>query len=150
MPLLQQLYGRIIVPQAVIGELQAGQQEGYDVPDCDAYSWMRIKTVALPSVLKLITNLGPGEAEALALALTQPADLVILDDSLARQVAASQHIHYTGTLGILIQAKQRGLIDAVMPLVDAIQQPLCALCMVALPCIEVTITRSAWATLNKR
>jgi uncharacterized protein len=80
LPLLERLYGQIVVPQAVCDELHVGQQQGYDVPDCRMYSWMRIETVAIPSVLKLITNLGAGEAEALALALMQPTDLVLLDD----------------------------------------------------------------------
>jgi uncharacterized protein len=44
------------------------------------------------------------------------------NDALARQVAASQNIRYTGTLGVLIQAKQQGLVTAVMPLVEAMQQ----------------------------
>jgi predicted nucleic acid-binding protein len=74
LPLLERLYGRIIVPQAVIGELDVGRQQGYAVPDCRAYSWMQSETVAIPSVLRLITNLGTGEAEALALAIMQPTD----------------------------------------------------------------------------
>lgn len=75
LPLLEQLYGRIVVPQAVIDELNVGRQQGYDVPDCSAYDWMQPETVTIPSVLKLITNLGAGEAETLALALAQPTDL---------------------------------------------------------------------------
>jgi hypothetical protein len=118
---LEQLYGHIVVPQAVMAELDTGRQAGYDVPDCRAYPWMIPDTVAIPAVLRLITNLGAGEAEALALALTTPTDLVLLDDALARQVAASQGIRYTGTIGILIQAKHQGLVTAVMPLVDAMQ-----------------------------
>jgi uncharacterized protein len=73
-------------------------------------------------VLKLITNLGAGEAEALALALAQPTDLVILDDALARQVAASRSIRHTGTLGILIRAKQQGLVTSAMPLIEAMER----------------------------
>lgn len=92
LPLLEQLYGRIVVPQAVVDELAVGRHEGYDVPDCTPYSWMQVETVTVPAMLKLITNLGAGEAEALALALVQPTDLVILDDALARQVATSQAI----------------------------------------------------------
>lgn len=120
--LLEQLYARVIVPQAVVDELDIGRQQGFDVPDCRTYPWLQIEAVAVPAVLKLVTNLGRGETEALALALSVPADLVILDDAFARQVAASQHIRYTGTLGVLIQAKQQRLIPVVMPLVEALQQ----------------------------
>ncbi len=121
-PLLEHLYSELIVPQAVIEEFRMGQQQGYDVPDCRMYPWMRIETVPVPETLKLITTLGSGEAEALALALVQPTDLVILDDAFARQIAASQGIRYTGTLGVLIQGYQQGFIPAVMPLVEAMQQ----------------------------
>lgn len=110
------------MPQAVIDELDVGRQQGYDVPDCRAYNWMRVETIALPAILKLITNLGSSEAEALALSLSQPSNLVLLDDALARQVAASQGLRYTGTLGVLVQAKHQGLIGAVVPLVEAMQR----------------------------
>lgn len=122
LPLLEQLYGTITVPQAVIDELDVGRRQGYDVPDCRAYDWMRVETIAIPAILKLITNLGPGEAEALALSLSQPSNLVLLDDALARQVAASQGLRYTGTVGVLVRAKHQGLISAVMPLVEMMQQ----------------------------
>jgi predicted nucleic acid-binding protein len=122
LPLLERLYGAIVVPQAVIDELDVGRQQGYDVPNCRVYSWMQPETVAIPVVLKLVMNLGRGEAEALALSLVQPTNLVLLDDALARQIADSQELRYTGTLGVLIQAKQQGLIEAVMPLVERMQQ----------------------------
>lgn len=120
--LLEQLYGQIIVPYAVVQELNIGKLEGYDVPDCRHFSWMHVETIPVPEILKLISSLGAGEAEVLALALAKPTDFVILDDGLARQIAASQSIPYTGTLGVLIEAKQCGLIPAVMPLVSELQR----------------------------
>ena len=84
LPLLEQLYGVIGVPQAVSDELDVGRQQGYDVPDCRGYNWMRVESAPIPTNLKRITSLGPGEAEALALSLSQPTGLVLLDDALAR------------------------------------------------------------------
>ena len=69
LPLLEQLYGSVVIPQAVVDELSVGQRQSFDVPDCGAYGWMRIESVPIPRMLTLITNLGAGEAEALALAL---------------------------------------------------------------------------------
>ena len=40
LPLIERLYGQIVVPQAVIDELDVGRQQGYDTPDCRAYNWM--------------------------------------------------------------------------------------------------------------
>jgi predicted nucleic acid-binding protein len=123
--LLQHVYSTIVVPQAVVDELRIGHQQGYDVPDCQTYGWMQIETVAIPAVLKLVTHLGIGEAEVLAIALATPTDLVLLDDALARQVATSQGIRFTGTPGVLIRAKEHGYLTTVMPLVEAMQHAGC-------------------------
>lgn len=74
-------------------------------------------SVALP----LVSDLGSGEREVLALALETPDSVWILDDLLARQVAKTLHLRITGTLGILIDDKRRGLISAVGPFLDRLQ-----------------------------
>ncbi len=120
--LLARLYGQIVVPGSVVDELEAGRAQGYDAPECRVHPWMRIESIAVPALLALMTSLGPGEAEALALALSEPTDLIILDDALARQIAADRNLRYTGTLGILIQSKQAGFLPTIMPLVSQLQQ----------------------------
>ena len=37
--LLQKLYQEIIVPKAVVAELEAGRRQGEDVPEIDSYEW---------------------------------------------------------------------------------------------------------------
>ena len=56
-----------------------------------------------------------------ALALETPDSISVLDDALARQVAGALHLRFTGTLGILIDAKRAGIIPAVRPLLDQLQ-----------------------------
>jgi predicted nucleic acid-binding protein len=85
--LLQKLYQRIIVPEAVVNELKAGRDQGEDTPDVTDYDWIEVQSVRVPQLIRLITDLGAGEAEVLALALEEPGRLVILDDHLAREVA---------------------------------------------------------------
>jgi predicted nucleic acid-binding protein len=46
---------------------------------------------------------------------------VVLDDQLARQIAGTLGLRLTGTLGILLDAKKRGLINEVAPLLDQLQ-----------------------------
>lgn len=116
------MYGRIVVPQAVVNELMIGRAQGYEVPDPTEYTWMVVESTPVPAVLKLVTALGAGEAEALALSLSDTETLALLDDALARQLAASQGIRHTGTTGVLLQAKRLGLIPAVMPVVERIRQ----------------------------
>ncbi|MDI9390514.1 MAG: DUF3368 domain-containing protein [Synergistota bacterium] len=61
----------------------------------------------------LSLDLGAGEREAIALALEVTADLVILDDQQGRRVAYEKGLSITGTLGILIEARERGMIPSV-------------------------------------
>lgn len=113
---LQTLAGHIIVPPAVIDELAVGRAQGVSLPDLMVLEWVTVRPVASAAVLPLITDLGPGETEVLALALESSDAIVILDDALARQVASTLAIRFRGTLGLLLDAKQAGLISSVAPL----------------------------------
>jgi predicted nucleic acid-binding protein len=120
--LLQKLYQRIIVPEAVVDELRVGRDQGEDAPDIAAYDWIEVRLVRVPQLIRLITDLGAGEAQTLALALEEPGSVVILDDRLAREVAQLQNIRITGTAGVLLKAKQEGYLSAVKPLLDRLIQ----------------------------
>jgi predicted nucleic acid-binding protein len=50
-----------------------------------------------------------------------PDTLLILDDMKARRLARTLHLQLTGTLGVLIKAKQVGIIDAIKPILVKIQ-----------------------------
>jgi len=113
--------GRVIVPFAVVDEIQAGHVAGVDLPDLSKLDWVVAKQPAAQSALPLITDLGAGESEVLMLALETPGATVILDDMLARRVAESLNLHLTGTLGLLLDAKQAGLVPYVRPLLEQLQ-----------------------------
>ncbi len=70
------------------------------------------------AALPLVTDLGPGEAEVLALAPETKDSIAVLDDALARQVAETLRLPLTGTLGLLLDAKRHGFIQAVAPLLE--------------------------------
>ncbi len=57
-----------------------------------------------------------GEASAIALALESPNSTVILDDYKARQVAKGLGIKFTGTIGIIMRAKHKGIILSIKPI----------------------------------
>lgn len=67
--LLRKLYDEIIVPDAVIEELEEGRKQGEDVPEINKYQWINVKKIQVPSQIKLIPDLGKGESEVLALGL---------------------------------------------------------------------------------
>jgi predicted nucleic acid-binding protein len=121
--LLQKLYEKIVVPEAVVAELEAGRDQGEDVPDVTDYDWIEVRPIRIPKLVRLITDLGAGESQVLALALEeQPGCLVILDDYLAREVASLQNLRVTGTAGVILKAKQEGHLSAVAPLLDKLIQ----------------------------
>jgi uncharacterized protein len=55
---LQKLYTRLLVPEAVVDELQAGRDQGEDVSEVTGYDWIEVRAVRMPGVVTLITDLG--------------------------------------------------------------------------------------------
>ena len=119
--LLPALCGSVIVPSAVVDELLVGRRAGVDLPDPTNLKWAVIRTPASAPVLPLVSDLGLGEAEVLALALEIPGSTALLDDGLARKVAHARGIIVVGTLGLLVRAKAKKLVERVGPLMDQLQ-----------------------------
>jgi len=116
--LLPQLFGEICVPEAVNAELQAGRQRNVSLPDPEVLPWLRVRPVQQPALLPLVAHLGDGEKEVLALGLEILGSLLLLDDRDARRYAGALALKVSGTLGILLLAKERGKLDAVRPVLD--------------------------------
>ena len=72
-------------------------------------------------VIALRQTLDNGEAEAIALATEMQPEVVLLDDKLARRMAQRLGVTVTGTLGVLLRAKQVGLIVQLRPLITRLQ-----------------------------
>ena len=62
-----------------------------------------------------------GEASILTLALELPGAVAIVDDSKARTIAVDHGIRISGTLGVLVKAKQKGIIIRIKPIVKKLQ-----------------------------
>lgn len=117
--LLRQLYGKIIIPQAVYHEIAvvgAGQPGDAEVKTFDWIETQQTKDRILVASLEL--ELDPGEAEAIALATALKADLLLLDERKGRIVASRLGLKFIGLLGVLIEAKYKGLIVKVKPIMD--------------------------------
>ena len=118
--LLRQIYGRVIIPEAVFQELTVvgGHHPGAVAQQLD---WIETRSVSnrlLVNVLRV--DFDDGEAEAIALAQEMAADLLLIDEHLGRAVATRLGIRIIGLLGVLIEAKHRGLVQEVKPLVDTL------------------------------
>jgi predicted nucleic acid-binding protein len=120
--LLPRLTRSVIVPEAVVIELAAGAARGLDLPDPTQIEWCIIRKPRSASVLPLVSGLGAGEIAVLALALETADALAVLDDAQARFRAERLKIPLTVTVGLLLDAKQAGLISVVRPLLDDLQR----------------------------
>ena len=74
-----------------------------------------------PGMQPFRMNLGRGETEAIWLSIRLPADQLIMDDEDARAEARRQGILVTGTLGILLRAKQTALFSSIRKEMDALR-----------------------------
>ena len=120
--ILPALYGAVIVPPAVLNELDVGKAQGVDVPEVARIEWIHVRPVASAALVPAVTDLGRGEAEVIALGLEIPGSLLILDDQLARRLADLHALQYTGTLGVLVKAKRAGCISSVAAVVTALRE----------------------------
>lgn len=67
-------------------------------------------------------DLDKGEAEAIVLANEIDADLIILDETLGRFHANHIGLKITGTIGILLKAKENKIIDKIKPILEELAQ----------------------------
>jgi uncharacterized protein len=119
--ILQELYGLITIPEGVFTELDAGRMTGIALPDVKSLSWISVKSVRERTLLQMVSGLGIGEKHVLALALEKPGSQAILDDLMARRYASFLDIRFTGNLGILLKANEKGLIQTVAPVLDQLE-----------------------------
>ncbi len=120
--ILPQLFEEIIVPEAVWQEIIAGREVDIAKQKLPFLSWLKQDSATDSSEIIEGFNLGQGETAVLSLALTMPESQVILDDFAARQCAKSLNIPFLGTGGVLILAKQRGLISSVSEALTIVQK----------------------------
>ncbi|MEX2589612.1 MAG: DUF3368 domain-containing protein, partial [Chitinophagales bacterium] len=109
--LLGQVYKKILVTEEVANEF------GKSFPN-----QVEIKAVQGQSKQQILEmQIDKGEASVIALALETTGSTVILDDYKARKIAEHLGLNITGTIGVLIKAKQLGLIQSIQPLLKKIK-----------------------------
>lgn len=108
---LPRIYGVILIPQAVLEELQDSA-----APDevrtwlAGRPDWLRVNAATFPSD-PLLELLDRGEHDAILLAESVKADRLIIDDMDGRREAIQRNLPVIGTLGILAEAARRNLLD---------------------------------------
>lgn len=123
--LLRLLYGNIIIPQAVYNEMVGISKTVPGTLEVQSRSWIIVQRVTdSTQVETLQATLDQGEAAAIALALELNAELLIIDEKPGRAIAKQFGINIIGVLGVLLEAKRRGFITAVKPLMEQLIEQL--------------------------
>jgi predicted nucleic acid-binding protein len=120
--LMPKLYAEVLIPSAVQQEIDRGRALGVSLPTLSDFDWTKIVEPTVDVLLPLANGLGSGELAVIAIAKTTPDALALLDDRRARRCADLLAVPYIGTLGILLSAKSRGLLDRVEPVCDALDR----------------------------
>lgn len=109
--ILHGLFSRIVVTDIVREEIQA------ELP-----SWIKVSKDYEARELEILKlELDSGEASAIALALKNPGSRIILDERKGRNVAKRLGLKVIGTLGLIVRAKQKGIIPSGKEVLDKLE-----------------------------
>ena len=109
----------VVIPRAVFDEVTKPKKEYAK----ELYEWGKDKIIEVKN-RKVVEYLGlildRGEAETIILAEELNANAVLIDDLKARKIAKLRGLNVIGTICVLLNAKDKGLISEVKPLLEAL------------------------------
>jgi predicted nucleic acid-binding protein len=111
--LIENIFGELYIAEAVWNELCS-----YDNPDFSFAQFEKLKSKVMPIHTKnyLSVIMDYGESESVILYEELQADFLLIDDSKARTIAEALNINCIGTLGLLLKAKEKNLINELKPI----------------------------------
>ena len=116
--LLAKLYGTVVIPPAVAAELAEGAVTQPSIHRVLHSQWVTVRTLSSTQrVTDLLSDVDRGEAQAIALYEELHADLLLVDDQEARLLARRLGLSQIGLLGLLAEAKLKGLIQEPLAVV---------------------------------
>ncbi len=123
--LLREWYSEVLIPPAVwreVVEEGEGRSGAREVGEAASQAWIRVVATTDDALVRLLRrDLDDGKAEAIALAVEQPCDVLLLDECEARTVAGTFSLRKTGTIGLLMRAKQEGRITSLKVEMDRLR-----------------------------
>jgi len=125
--LLHDLYKDVLIPPAVRDELHLGSGRPGARQSAEAFEqgWLQVQEPSADSaqaLSDLMLVLDPGEAEAILLAEEVQCRFLLIDERKGRAIAKRRGVPVVGIAGVLLVAKKRGLIDAVVPILKNLEQ----------------------------
>lgn len=122
--LFDELFDRVVVPFDVWMELT--DKQGAPEPDA-LLALKRVVVLPTPPPGPETGHLDAGERAAIAFAAKNPGTWVLLDEKKARATANRLGLPVRGTLGMLVEAKRRGVVQSVAPLIEQMVEGGCRL-----------------------
>ena len=121
---LRQLFGEIYIPRAVYDEaVVVGREVGGAKREVSTATWIHTAEIEDQLAVEvLLDELDLGEAETIILAHELNADWVLMDEKKGRRKLAQLGVPKIGTVGILLKAKQVGLLSVVRPELEKLRQ----------------------------
>ncbi len=120
--LLGRLYGVVHIADGVWEELNFENKRWPGSLEVEQAEWIerhKVRDRALVEALR--SDLDRGESETIALALELASDLVLMDEKEGRHTAQRLGVRTLGVVGVLLDAKTVGHVDAVRPLLEALR-----------------------------
>ena len=120
MDLLEKLFETVVVPEAVY--LEATVADKKEARQLKTFLKGKVQKVDINQFVFLDGFADLGETEAMLLYKQLCADKLLIDDKRGRKIAKINNINMIGSLGVLLVAKERGLITEIAPLLKLIEQ----------------------------
>ena len=125
--LLRDLYEVILIPPAVHDELHLGSGRPGEQESAEAreQGWLQVRvppSSSARSISELVLILDQGEAEAILLAEEVDCRFLLIDERKGRAIAKRRGVFVVGIAGVLLAAKKRCLIDAVLPVLKDLER----------------------------
>jgi len=116
--LLEILFGSVYIPTAVFNEIS--KKDKPESKRLTEYGMGRV--IDVTEQVNFNISLGLGESEAIILYKEKNADFLLCDDKKAKKFAQTFGINTIGSLGILLKAKEKKLIDTISPLLSLLKE----------------------------
>jgi predicted nucleic acid-binding protein len=118
--LLEQLFSSVVVPEAVYHEATTANKK--EARRLEKYLQDKVRKVDMQNYVFLDGFADAGETEAMVLYKQISANKLLIDDKRGRSVAKLNQISTIGSLGVLLVAKQKGLIKEVAPFLEILEK----------------------------
>ncbi len=115
---LESLFDDVCIPKAVYDEITVDHK--IESKRLKVFCEGKVKVIRQSFVFPV--SLGVGESEAMTLYKELQADFLLCDDKKAKKYAKNFSINTIGSLGVLLKAKEKGLIKEIAPLLGILKK----------------------------